>query len=269
MKRSFYISVSVLGLLSILSACTTKSAYDTPISLAGFSFSKTYTLQNSTEAFESEENLIFVDSVSMLIPILMGNNDLKALQDSILKAAFDSTASDHKSLAETYFTKINSELGFSTVECKENVNYIQADGFNVIRGTVINLTPQLLVYCVSNETMLPLAAHGMQLRTYINYSIENATIISLSDIFTPEGITKLPELIAKRAEDRVTVLGPTEIEELPLNGNFFISPEGEIVFAYQPYEIASYAQGCVNIALSPYELISYMTPFGIHFWLDD
>lgn len=256
----------LLGMITILSACTTKSAYDTPISLAGFSLSKTYSLQNSAESFDREEDLIFVDSISMLIPTLIGSNDLKPLQDSIFKAAFDSTAIDHQALAKAYFSKINGELGFISVEDKEKVNYIQADGFNVVRGTVINLTPRLMVYCVANETMMPLAAHGMQLRTYINYNIENASIISLTDIFTEEGLTKLPEAIAKRADDRVTVFGPTEVEGLPHNGNFFISSAGEIVFAYQPYEIASYAQGFINIAFYPYELISYMTPFGIQFF---
>ena len=256
----------MLGLITALSACTTKSAYDTPISLAAFSLSKTYTLQNSAKSFDREEDLVFVDSVSMIIPTLIGANDLKPLQDSIFKTAFDSTAIDHQSLAKAYFSKINSELGFVPVERKENVNYIQADGFNVIRGSVINLTPRILVYCVANETMMPLAAHGMQLRTYINYNIENNSIISLKDIFTDDGITKLPEALAKRAEDRVTVFGPTEVEGLPHNGNFFISPTGEIVFTYQPYEIASYAQGFINIAFYPYELISYMTPFGIQFF---
>ena len=38
-------------------------------------------------------------------------------------------------------------------------------------------------------------------------------------------------------------IGSTDITEIPCGGNFYLTPDGEIVFSYQPYEVASYAQG--------------------------
>ena len=271
MKRGYNKYIAIFGLAAVLTGCTVKSSYDNnPISFSSLTYGETYSLVNSAEEFDRRSDLLFVDSVSMLIPSMIGSTDLTPLQDSIFKVAFDSTAVDHQSLIKDYFSEINKDLGFATEKSDEKINYYQADGYEVVKGTVTNLTPRLLVYCVINESMMPLAAHGMVLRTYLNYNIDNASIISLSNIFTKEGLEALPAIIARRANDRVAVFGPTEVESLPHNGNFFISPAGEIVFSYQPYEIASYAQGFINISFYPYELITYMTPYGVRlFGLND
>ena len=264
MKSPTYIIPLLLILAGSIAGCTSKSLYsDHSLSFATISESKTYSLIGSAESFDREDNLIFVDSVSLLIPTFVGKSDVRSLQDSIFKAAFDSTAVDHRSLINEYFNKVNRELGFASETEDTAIDYIQADGFEVILGTIINLTPNLMVFCITNENMMPLAAHGMQTKRYINYDIEKASVINLTDLFTNEGIAALPELIAKRATDRVSAFGPTDVNGLPSNGNYFISPAGEIVFAYQPYEIASYAQGFINIAFFPYELIDYMTPQAI------
>ena len=73
----------------------------------------------------------------------------------------------------------------------------------------------------------------------------------------------LPALIARRAIEQEATFGPTKISSLPANDNFYISADGEIVFAYQPYEIASYAQGFINVPFFPYELAEHMTPAGL------
>ena len=271
MKTSSIILFILSGITAMLTSCTTKSSYEThPLSFATISAGKTYRLKGSAKALDHRDDLIFVDSVSLLMPSLVENKDVRYIQDAILKAAFDSTAVDHASLIEDYFEKNAREIGFEAVPSDSSLNYIQADGYEMIRGYVINLTPGLMVYCVSNYNMMPIAAHGMQTRSYINYSIDTNKVISLSDLFTPEGLSALPSLIAKRAEDNVAVNGPTEITALPANGNFYLSPAGEIVFAYQPYEVASYAQGFINIAFYPYELINYLTPSAVsYFGLSD
>lgn len=45
-----------------------------------------------------------------------------------------------------------------------------------------------------------------------------------------------------------------------------LAPGGEIVFVYQPYEVASYAQGKIRVSFYPYELVDYMTPFAVNYF---
>lgn len=266
--RTISISFIAFCILSFLAAsCITKSSYDDQtISFSRISASRHYTLTGSAEYFGTEKDLLFSDSVSLLVPMLVENIDVRPLQDSIFKLAFDTTGVDHSAIIDSYFSEISSDLGFPVSVCDTSANAYNADGFEVIRGVITNLSPDILVYCVINECMMPRAAHGMTVKNYINYLTDTGKIITLSDIFTTEGISDLPAIIAKRAADRVAILGPTEIDSLPTNGNFYISPSREIVFSYQPYEVASFAQGAINIAFYPYELISYMTPEAVKYF---
>lgn len=264
-------SIPLFALLAVAQACSTKSeTQNLTVSFSTLTGSKTYSLTSSAEAFGIDDDLQFVDSVSLLLPSYIGKNDIRPLQDSIFNAAFDTTAIDYNALLKAHFSNNIAQLGYEASLSDTPIDYTHAASFNVVKGFISGLTPQLLTYCVTIESMMPLAAHGMRTRAYINYNIDDAVVLTLRDLFTPEGMTALPALIAKRASDQEHIIGPTDVDALPDNGNFYISQSGQIVFAYQPYEIASYAQGFIDIAFFPYELISYFTPFAIDmFGLND
>jgi hypothetical protein len=99
---------------------------------------------------------------------------------------------------------------------------------------------------------------------YISYIIPKAKILTITDLFTPEGIEALPKVIQQQADELSSAIGPTEIESLPAGNNFYISNDGQIIFAYQPYEVASYAQGEIQVPFYPYELVQYMTTYAIN-----
>jgi len=257
------VAIAVAG-LSICS-CSDRSAHnDNTISFSELSESRTYRLDNSAKAYGTDKDIIIFDSVSLLVPSKIANQDLKALQDSIFKTAFDTTGVDHHALVEKYFANTVSDSGFKCTKIdKDSITVTIADGFDIVEGKVINLTPKLLVYCVTNSRYLPHAANGMTIKEYINYRNDTGRIITLRDLFSPAGIGNLPALIAKRASDLSALFGPTEVTALPVGDNYYISPSGEIVFAYQPYEIASHAQGIINVPFYPYELIDCLTAEGI------
>ena len=247
-----------------LGACTSQSAYDKKtLSFAELSMSRTYTLEGSAEKFANDKDWTFADSVSMIMPMLIGNEEIRPLQDSILKIAFDTVGVDHKSIIEHYFSTTTEQTGFMPKESDNNLTILTSDGYDITTGMISNLSSRWLVYCVQNGHMEPRAAHGMSTRNYINYLISDNMIVALSDIFSDSGLKDLPALIARRAIEQEATFGPTEISSLPANDNFYISAEGEIVFAYQPYEIASYAQGFINVPFFPYELAEHMTPAGL------
>ena len=254
-------------LILSVGSCTTQHVQDDQsITFSNIKITKSYSLNGSAKSFAADNDLIFTDSVSILIPSNIGNVDIKPLQDSILKIAFDTIGDNHTALIDKYLVDKISDFGFETTECEISSHPYISDGFEIITGMIVNLSPDILVYCVSNESMMPRAAHGMTVKNYINFIPDNGKILSLNDIFTPDGLTELPDIIAKRAAEQIAILGPTEVNKLPENGNFYISPSAEIVFVYQPYEIASFAQGIIEISFYPYELVSYMTSYATHYF---
>jgi hypothetical protein len=91
-------------------------------------------------------------------------------------------------------------------------------------------------------------------------------LLSARDIFRPETTDSLVATIQTQADALEQVIGPTTITALPANDNFMLAPGGEIVFVYQPYEVASYAQGKIRVSFYPYELVDYMTPFAVNYF---
>lgn len=86
---------------------------------------------------------------------------------------------------------------------------------------------------------------------------------SLSAIFLPvKGLEKLPSLLRQTATSMRGSIGQTDLTALPADDNFCVNGDGEIVFVYQPYEIASYAQGIIRIPGGAYILSDYFTPYG-------
>lgn len=249
----------------ILTACSSQSVdTNNAIAFSRLSDNRSVVYEGSAEAYFSDKDINEFDTVSLVLPTVIGTHDIRPLQDSIFMAAFDTTGVEHHALIDGFFDKV-SDLGQykARIVKSDSLSLQTADGYNSVNGIVISLTGRFLVYCVTKDYYEPRAAHGASLKKYINYNIITGRFITLADIFTANGMKELPALIAERANSIRSSIGPTDITSLPSGGNFYISPDEEIVFVYQEYEVASYAQGIISISFSPYELTKYMTPEAI------
>lgn len=261
------------GLVSCTDRCATEGQSESDLAFTTFQRSATYSLVGSAADFLSDKDVQFYDSVSIVMPTRIASADISALCDSICAYAFDAKAGTPvMGAAAAWMRTRPSEGGYKAVPATaEDATTL---GEASVNGYVHTLTPSLLVYCVRSESLEPGAAHGMNCTRYINfgYSSESSLqgIITLNDLFSANGLKEMPRLIGDRASELFSAIGPTDVEGLPENGNFYINSLGEIVFSYQPYEIASYAQGNIEIAFEPYELVDLLSPKGIaYFGLED
>jgi hypothetical protein len=259
------------SLLLSLGSCSDKDkAEDNTISFETITGSGAFTLVGSGENMESAADLTYGDSVSLVMPVSIFGKDISALRDSILVNALDSVGEDIHYIIQRSIRRSAEENGFELKEDTKKMPIFERDGYSVTTGSIIALDSDILTYCISSSIYNPGAAHGITTAKYLTYYIPDSKILTLSDVFTPEGLKELPEQIQKQAEDNISAIGPTEIEGLPVGNNFYISHDREIVFVYQPYEVASFAQGEIKVSFYPYELASYMTKTAIErFGLDD
>jgi hypothetical protein len=113
-------------------------------------------------------------------------------------------------------------------------------------------------------------AHPNYDRTYFVFDREAAMRVRLSDIIREESRPALRRLVNRelRAGKK---LGPADslkkagffVDEAELSENFFLSPRG-LGFHWDPYEIASYAEGYVEAALPFGEIMNLLGPEGRH-----
>lgn len=232
-------------------------------------FQKSNELKGSAGDYFRDTDITYTDSISLIMPEDLPGQNLSALRDSIIRMAFDTTGTDIDKIISGFISKDAGQFSYPIHEVAP-VDISQADGFAYVSGSVVNYNPALLVYEVAISSYNPGAAHGITTRNYLNYDLDSGRILDGKFMFDPAKRSDLIAIIARRAEEMTDVLGPTQIDDLPENNNFYINPEGEIVFVYQPYEVASYAQGLISISFYPAELSECLTAAAMkYFSLDD
>lgn len=269
MKKSATKKLLLFGAVigsAMMGACSRQSAAeDSSIAFETFQTGHCYVLQGSASDFQQSADIMFYDSVSLVMPTRLSQVDISQLRDSITSYAFGQRGVQSTSAAiNRWLTATANDQGYKATTVSASPG--DAMGYCYLSGYVVYLSADMLVYCVQTEVYNPGAAHGMSNKRYINYRLDGTDkgqIMTLSDIFTSQGLAKLPDMIAEQTANMSDLIGPTEVAGLPADNNFFISSEGQIVFAYQPYEIADFARGFINVPFEPYELVELMTPLGV------
>lgn len=277
MKSSILLAASIIA-AALFTACSSQEktdANDAPslqtvsVSFDAINYQVSHELTGSADDYFRDADIVYTDSVSLVLPMKMADNDLATLRDSIISLAFDTTGTDIDKIISDYVSRDAKQFSFPTKQVAP-VDIYSADGFEMIAGSVVNYNPSLLVYEVANSSYSPGAAHGITSRFYINYDLIGDRLLNGKFMFAEAKRGELAKAIAARANEMTEIIGPTEIDSLPDRDNFYINPEGEIVFVFQPYEVASYAQGLISINLYPAELADYLTPEAQkYFHLDD
>lgn len=263
--------LTIAGAAGLMMSSCGQSGQNANIAFESFSSSNTYSLVGSAIDFDRQIDVICSDSVSIVLPITLDSTKVNKLREAIVNEAFDQKGMPIEKAIHNWFDSKTSETPYQTVEVPGLDDSQAAQGYNIVRGYVVYLSPRILVYCVNKVSMLPGAAHPMAYDRYINYILDGkGTILTLNDLFTAEGQQQLPAMIADQAEKNIEYAGNVSITELPDENNFYISSEGQIVFCYDPMEVGPYSLGSVNVPFYPTELATVMTPQALKaFRLED
>ncbi len=261
----------MIAAIAFASCSADRKADNDTVTFKKIEATKAYSLKGSAVDFETPADQSYGLQVQLLMPENMFGKDIAALRDSILDAAFDTTGTDLNTMIERTAAKISRENGYTLADTVLPDSVVRDtprftarfNGFYSIEGDVETLSASILSYAVTVSYYMPSAAHGMYNIRYINYDLTAGKVLTLADVFTAEGIAALPEIIRDYAVRMEASIGSTDITEIPCGGNFYLTPDGEIVFSYQPYEVASYAQGEIQIPIPAYILSQYLTPAAL------
>lgn len=231
-----------------------------------------YRLVGSGADYEYADScdLSFGSKAEFIMPEVLLGKDVRQLQDTIMMLAFNKKGEDVARVMRESLPAMASEVGYELADTvlPDSVvakfpNFLSRyDGVSSVSGEVETLNPEFMSYAVTCSGYIPGAAHGMYATYYVNYDMTEGKIVTLGDLFTDEGLESLVGNIRSQAREMRDVIGPTDIDALPSKGNFYITDDNSIVFAYPPYEVASYAQGEVKIPIPAYLLSTGLTPVG-------
>lgn len=191
------------------------------------------------------------------------------LKNALLDVAFpEDTVSSDWDTAVGKFLGVPADFGQTSSEKVESVP--DSAAFLLTKNVEIDtlaVTGGIRTFAVTQSGYLG-GAHDYFSKAYVDYDLKGKKVV------LPEDVVADSVAVAKMIVDKLVkdngVASPAELEakgvvfsvaDVKVPANFY--PEGDsIVFYYNPYEISSWAQGEIKVALPVAELAQYMTEYG-------
>lgn len=106
-------------------------------------------------------------------------------------------------------------------------------------------------------------AHGMYMTIYNNYDKKKKQVLVMHRLFTPENLNKLLKLVEPKFRESNELKPDADLEAsgywfkdniFHLNDNFIFTEEG-ITWLFNPYEIAAYVQGTIEVTIKKEDVL--------------
>lgn len=182
-----------------------------------------------------------------VLPVSMGTNDVTALRDTLTKLGF-------VDFAETGIATPRNYPGLKLTNRKPEGT--DASNYSVNRVSIQLFSPRIAVWKCYLAYYIEGAAHSRYASRYVNYSIDDGKILSLTDIFRPGYEKPLTKILAERISELPDAYNDAEVY---IPDNFYLTNDG-ITFVYGLYEIAPYSSGEIGISFNLLELSDYLRP---------
>ena len=219
---------------------------------------------------------VYLDQyVSLHWPEKFGNADLTVLRDSLMSYCFGDSSYSGPEEAIRHFitdtTVLTGEPGDESVyDSVEPIDSLPAGVaamgcyFNNVTATVLDMDEEMVTYQVSCSSYLG-GAHPFTATHPFTFDLENERGLTIENMFAPENRDALMPIIinalARQLDVPVDGLERAGIftAQLTYPGQPYIS-NNMLYFHYNPYDIAPYAAGMIDVVVYPYEIEALLQP---------
>jgi hypothetical protein len=272
-KQNITFFLSILATLMFFS-CTQKTIKTQEKDLI-----KKYFLSNDTA-----KGALSVD-IEVEIPVAFANKDiLNSIRTTVITNVFGNEYISHSndSLVLLFTNNLVSDYKENNEPLLAKMDHSNIYSFNnehVVSGFSLLSDKKIYVYGIERYVYMG-GAHGLETRNYYNFDLKTGKTITEKDLFKPNYITDLSDLIKKRIiedsrdnkdskeSEPILSLEDTDFwaDSIKPNGNFYITDES-INYVFNPYEIAPYYMGQTEVSipfnrlktlLKPNSIISYL-----------
>lgn len=199
----------------------------------------------------------------ILWPEMLLGKTPEPLQKEILAMAFSDTISN---VASGIRSVLSTPIFYDDIEgvSQTEVDSIPQDfsSYLFIDVAPVHMDSKVISYEVNSSSYVMSAAHGMYSSQYTSYDLEKGKVIELSDLFVDKN--KLLPIIKGQIEEQYgTKDNCIDYDKIEVSDNFYI--DGNVlVFCYNPYDIACYAQGIVKAEVPFFNLLgaNNITAYG-------
>lgn len=285
MKKAPLAIATAITALATLASCGSDAHKTAGVDITEFPVNEVILTANRTyRVIPVEGDTVYLDQyASIHWPVELGPTDIGPLRDSLLAYCFsaDSTAAkrhttdaniDTARKAIERFLVDTSALADSTalITAVESIPAPATDGsepmcyFNNVTATVMELDEQKATFQVTTSSYLG-GAHPISAIRPFTYDFAEGRVLTVDNMFTAQGRDSIMPVIVsalarqldvpERRLDRAGIF----TSQLTYPGQPYIY-NNVLYFHYNPYDIAPYSSGMIDVAVYPYEVERWFTP---------
>lgn len=230
------------------------------------------TVKSAEKFFQTDVDgdTVYIDiSTSIQWPDRIGDFDIASLQDTIVSYSFG-----HDKVAGRDIDKIILDYTADTSFLGEDSKCMAIDSipggddaapyFYDVTATLVEVNEQMVTYQISAFAYTG-GAHPYGASHPFTYDLSRGCVLTAENMFRA-GSEKEVLAIVQSGLARQLGVNPSQLESAGVFVSQFTSPgqpyinNDVIVFHFNPYDIAPYSMGNIDVAVYPYELNEYLTP---------
>ena len=185
-----------------------------------------------------------------VLPQDIGNMDIHNLRETLIKMAGIRFTDGSAEPVLPDSTRITDLIASDTVACGEYIS----------RLSTTLVTPRAIVWENECYAYACMAAHGNSSTKFLNFCLTDGKIISLADLLKPGYEKELQTLIQKKLSDSGHEL-LVPLKDVKIPEEFGLTSKG-LIFSYDPYQIAPYSEGTIQVELSDNYIWNLLSSHG-------
>lgn len=225
--------------------------------------------------YGADVRLYTTASVTLQWPEMLGNADIKCLQDTLLARCFGSESATLP-VGEAMRRYVSDPVTMDDGAQLEAVDTVPvSDAYNVrtlaksIKASAVSVGRRVAVFKV-DWFMYGGGAHPIYASSFVNFDVERSRVLTLSEIVKPGNVAALATIVKNVLCEQY---GVDSYEQLQANYSinaeavdyslqhpvFYIDGE-YVAFYFNPYEIGPWATGAVEVQVPAFMLDDMLTP---------
>lgn len=270
-KLSIFLPAAVIG-LAIASGCVSRDAASSGHGGDEITnFDVREVVKSGEKIFKviTDYDTVYLDLyTSVQWPERFGTADLTQLKDSLVCFAYGDSAKLPIEGAMREFLNDVSVIG--DVKSSEPVDTIPDSYdrtqayFGNVNASIMELDEEMVTYQVTTSTFLG-GAHPMTGIRPFTYDLRSGQVLNVNNMFKPEYQDSIMPIIIN-ALARQLDADPMNLDaagifssQLTYPGKPYIA-NNMLYFHYNPYDIAPYSSGMIDVAVYPYEVAKMLNP---------
>ncbi|MDE5726536.1 MAG: DUF3298 and DUF4163 domain-containing protein [Duncaniella sp.] len=202
-------------------------------------------------------------------PDKIGDADIAALRDTLLSYCYGAKAMPVNDAISAYLDDTSELCLASEEDSIAPADSVPASDhvrswYDNVSATVLEINSETATYEVTSSSYLG-GAHPMTVTTPFTYDLAAGRVMTLENMFEPGSTDSLMTVI-KTALARQLNVRPDQLARAGISTDQLTAPGqpyimgGSVIFHYNPYDIAPYAMGSVDVTVYPYELQDLLSP---------